>query len=314
MTQPGQKVRKLSLRWLWWVVLAIMVLLTALYGGASWYLANQVTLAERKALEASPADFGLAFQDVEFPSRRGDVQLKGWYVPARDTAQDTVIMVHGINSNRADVTIGLVEIAGDLSQRGFNVLMIDLRGHGESGGTQVSGGYYEREDVLGAFDFLLVRGVPSERIGLLGYSLGAAVSLLAAVEEPRIHAVVADSPFADISDLIVGETRKRTDAPAWMVPSLVPGMEVAARAFYGIDMGALVPVKVVPKLDYPVLLVHGTADQRILPSHSVQLKAASRNPDTQLWLVDGVEHVKAYRSAPKEYIDRVAGYFQKRLG
>lgn len=300
------------LRWLRWILPALLALAVALYGTASWYMAYQVTLAERKAPEAAPGDFGLSFEEVSFAPRGGDISLKGWYISA-GKGQATIIVSHGINSNRADTGIGLLEIARDLGQRGFNVLLFDLRGHGESGGTQVSGGYFERLDVLGAFDFLLGRGVPADKIGVMGFSMGGAIVLLAAGEEPRIQAVAADSAFADVADLIVEETKKRTDAPDWLVPALVPGMTTAARLVYGINMKALAPIRVVARLDYPVLLIHGTADTRISPSHAERMKQASPYQETELWLVEGAEHVKAYRTSPQEYIERVAGYYEERL-
>jgi len=300
------------LRWLRWIAPALLALVLVLYGVVSWYMAYQVTVAERNALEAAPGDLGLSFEDVEFAPRGGEVALKGWYIPSGD-AKATIIICHGINSNRADTSIGLLEIARDLGQRGFNVLLFDLRGHGESGGAQMSGGYFERLDVLGAFDFLLERGVPPDKIGIQGFSMGGGVVLLAAGEEPRIRAVVADSAFAGIEDLIVEETRKRTDAPGWLVPALVPGMQVATRLVYGIDIGAIKPARAVTGLEYPILLIHGTNDTRILSSHSERMKQASPHQETQLWLVEGAEHVQAYRTSPQEYVERVAAYFEGRL-
>ena len=55
--------------------------------------------------------------------------------------------------------------------------------------------------------------------------------LLAAGEEPRIRAVMADSPFSDVADLLVEEVKRRTDAPGWAVPVLVPGITLAADLF-----------------------------------------------------------------------------------
>ena len=298
--------------WLRWLVPILAVLLVVMYGTVSWYLAYQVTVAERKELEAAPEDFGLDYELVEFQSRLDDVTLTGWYMPVSNP-RATIIISHGINGNRADTGIGLLEIARDMGERGFNTLLFDLRGHGESGGTQVSGGYFERYDVLGAFDFLLDRGVPPDKIGLQGYSMGGGIVLLAAGVEPRIRAVVADSPFSDVADLLVEEVKRRTDAPGWAVPLLVPGITLAADLFYGIDLGVLTPINVVEGLDYPVLLIHGTADDRIPAYHSQRMVEASGHPGTELWLLEGVEHVKSYRAVPEEYIDRVAAYFEERF-
>ena len=69
----------------------------------------------------------------------------------------------------------------------------DLRARGESGGNRSSEGDREQWDLLGAIDYVKARGIPVERIGLLGFSLAAGVAILVAAQEPRIPAIVSDS-------------------------------------------------------------------------------------------------------------------------
>ena len=86
--------------------------------------------------------------------------------------------------------------------RRFSVLLFDLRARGESGGNRSSKGDREQWDLLGAIDYVEARGIPVEHIGLLGFSLGAGVAILAAAQEPRIPAIVSDSGFTDyVSDI-----------------------------------------------------------------------------------------------------------------
>ena len=82
----------------------------------------------------------------------------------------------------------------------------------------MSGGYFEQQDLLGAFDFLVQRGIPPERIGVIGFSMGASTSILGVAEEPAIRAVVVDSPYANASELIAQETARKTVFPQWIVP------------------------------------------------------------------------------------------------
>lgn len=294
--------------------ITLLAVLLVVYGGASWYMASQVTIAERNPLEALPDSLGLVSEDVDFTPRGNvhDITLRGWLISVPESL-GTVIIVHGVDSNRADPEVGYLEIAGDLAERGFSSLLFDLRGHGESDGDQVSGGFFEQEDFLGAFDFLVERGIPTEQIGGLGVSLGGAVALLAAAKEPRLQALVADSTFADLSDLVVAEAKNRTSLPEWLVPGLVPGMNQAANLVYGIDIKKIAPVVAVEKLPYPILLIHGSADDRIEPSHASRLAEASRSTDTVLFVVPGAEHARTYKSSPKEYIVRVADYFEERF-
>ena len=285
-----------------------LVLLAVMYVSISYLMASGVTKAERKALETSPASYGLDFEDVEFSPRNGVLILSGWYIEG-EAGQPTIIFVHGLNSNRE----GNLELASRLVERGFSAMMFDLRGHGSSGGEKTSGGYHERRDVLGAFDYLVGRGVQAEKVGVLGFSMGAAAALLGVAEEPKIRAMIADSSYANVSDLIAQETARETPFPEWMVPVFVPGMDLMAGLFFDIDIGAMVPQDAVSRLNYPILLMHGTADERIPVDSSIRIHLAS-HPDSSLWLVDDVGHTDAFDEHPDEYVERVVAYFESRLG
>ena len=136
---------------------------------------------------------------------------------------------------------------------------------------------------------------------------------MAAAEEKKITAVVTDSAFADIEDLIVQETERRTSLPKWMIPSLVPGMTTATKLFYGIDIDDISPIKAVPKLNFPILLIHPIDDDRIPHSHSVRLKDKSINSNSELWSVSDVPHAAIYENKPKVYLEKLNLYFDNQL-
>ena len=247
---------------------------------------------------------------MEFVSRTGDVNLSGWYIPG-PTVGPMLIFVQGISGTRS--SDNAVDLAARLVDRGFGVLLFDLRAHGSSEGDKISGGFHERLDVLGAFDFLVRRGIPTENIGVLGFSMGAGTAVLAAAEEPAIRALVADSPYAKVTDLIAHETARKTPFPEWIVPIFVPGARLAASLLFDINLGALVPEEAVTRLGYPILVIHGTGDERIDVEHGVRVHMAS-HPESSLWLVTDVDHVDAFLTYPEDYVDRVASYFGARLG
>lgn len=301
----GFLVRRLKLSIL--IVLAIF----ALYASGSWYIASQATNAERELPTRTPASVGLKYENVDFISREDIVPLKGWYIQP-ENPKGVVIIVHGLDANRVDEDIGLLPLAKRLHDRGIAVLLFDLRGHGESGKGKLSGGQFEQRDLLGAFDWLVNRGTPPQRIGLLGFSLGGAISLLSAGQEPRLQAVVADSAFADLSDLMSKEVAKRLSIPTWLSRSFNPGVTVAARTVYGIKLRDISPERAVASLQYPVLLIHSEADARIPYEHAVRLKSASPNKETVLWSVNRVKHAETFVNFPDEYVERVTGYFESR--
>ena len=292
-----------------WAISVSIVLVVIAYVGISYLIATGITKAERKEQEDHPSTHGLSFEEVEFVSREEDVNLKGWYLPGKDE-MPTLIFVHGIGSVRTGDNS--MELAARLISLGYNVLLFDLRAHGTSGGDKVSGGVNEQQDVLGAFDYLVGRGVSSDTIGVLGFSMGAATALLSVVQEPEIQALVADSPYADVSDLIAQETVRKTPFPGWLVPAFIPTAKLMADKLYGIDVSTLVPEQTVTEISYPILVIHGTEDTRIPFDHGVRVHEAS-NPESKIWLVPEVGHVDAFLTHPDEYVERVDDYFKARL-
>ena len=147
---------------------AVLLIVIGIYLIISYLIASGVTKADRKAQEDDPSNYGLIVEDVEFQSRKPDVRLSGWWLPG-DAARPSIIFVHGIGSVRSGDRA--VDLASRLVAQGYNVLMFDLRGHGSSGGDQVSGGYFEQWDVLGAFDYLM------DRVGEKIHEFGAGTGI-----------------------------------------------------------------------------------------------------------------------------------------
>ena len=131
------------------------------------------------------------------------------------------------------------------------------------GGGEVNGGILERRDLRGAIDFLKSVGMSESAIGVYGSSMGAGMVLLTLPGEPGIRAAVLESPYASACDLIAIEIARRTILPEWFAPVFIPGATFMARMLYDIDVGALTPKRSAAELDYPVLVIHGTADTRV---------------------------------------------------
>ncbi len=303
---------------------AALGLLVAVYLIIGWMMVSAAVVAERESVEANPGDYGMNFVDVGFMPRmieeRADdepITLRGWWIPAaRDEAGEpsAIIVVHGLDSNRAREPEAYMPFVRDLRDEGFSLLLFDLRAHGQSGGEITSAGYYERYDVLGAMDTATSRfGVPPERIGVLGWSLGGVAALLAATEEPRLQALVIDSAFANINDLFAAEVADRTPLPAWSVGALRPGMEVVARVRYGIRLSDLKPEEFVDQLDFPILFTHSEDDDRIPIEHSERIADAATHAQSELIRFPGDGHSRAFEAHPEAFLQAVAEYFKGRF-
>src|SRR5258706_14921810 len=160
------------------------LMLAAFFSFGTWLVALNAgasRLMRRRAPDPvdTPRNYGFDSDEVKFTSR-DHVRLTGWWIPA-DNAVGTIVMCPGQEGSMDGDTRQMVP----LHDSGFNVLMFDFRAHGRSEGEVVSMGMYEKEDLLGALDFLMEHyGV--EKDGGLGFSMGAAVALVAAAHADRI--------------------------------------------------------------------------------------------------------------------------------
>lgn len=228
----------------------------------------------------NPGQYGLEYEEVRYAAREDGLQIAAWYIPSQEN-QDAIILVHGRDNSRTNGFVDhFVPFAQVLHEAGFSVLMIDLRGHGESGDARYTFGINERRDVLGGVDWLEARGYQPGRIGVLGYSLGAASVIGAAAEEQDIGAIWIDSSFADINPVIEG---------AWEVDSGLPQVFLVPtkwmiRLMYGYDISASRPVDEIGEIaPRPIFIAHCQGDRMIPISHMDQLIAAAQNAQT--WVI-----------------------------
>jgi len=290
------------------VVGALLAGLVVLYLIVSAYVTSIALSARRTPVTGTPAELGLQYEAVTFPSDVDRIPIEGWLLPA--PGDRVVIMLHGLDGNRWIRPDGSPHLSQFLVDAGYNVLLFDFRGHGQSGTGPLGLGWYERRDVRGAVNFLESRGFQPGHIAIHGGSYGAATALLSTAAIPEVAAVVADSPFADARDLLNREIRRRTGLPE----IFGPGVTLFGSVEYGLDLNAIPPLRAVPSITpRPILLIHGTADQRIPYEHSERLLAASAPGTAELWLVEGAGHTRAFYQYTDQYVARVIQFFDQQL-
>lgn len=121
-------------------------------------------------------------------------------------------------------------------------------------------------------------------------------------------------PFADFERVAVDRVAQRIPVPPGFGHVLATPMVwsgfLYARIKYGVDFWEASPEAVVARVKTPVLLIHGTDDTNIYPSHSQAL--TTRNPAmVTLWLVPGARHTGAFGASPQEFSRRVIGWFEE---
>ena len=253
----------------------------------------------------TPTTLGLAYEVANFLSLDG-TELKGWFIPGRSGA--SIVLAHGYGGEKS----ALLPIARFLNEEGgFSVLLFDFRASGESGGDTFTAGYYEREDLVGAVQYLRGRrDGRSERIGVWGISMGASVAILGAAMTDAIDAVVADSPFQSLSTLLSHSFERIFGLPRF------PFQPIAVRLA---ELRSELPIDAVTSIDEigkisprPLMIIHGAEDALIPVSESQDLYRAAGEPK-ELWVVAGAGHGQAHRLRTGEYEERVTAFFSDHL-
>ena len=288
----------------------VVVLVLLAYPGVSLIVAERLTKPYRRALSSSPAVFDLDYEDVTFPSAVDGIDLRGWFLPVAGSDR-VVVIVHGRNSNRTGDDGQLVPHAAALVDRGYNVLLFDFRAHGESGGERYTLGAAEQRDVLGAVTFLEARGFGPDRTGFWAHSMGAATVLLAAAAlDAEARAIVADSSFARLGDLLGEELPRASGLPGLFNPPIL----FFARELFGVDTTIVNPVDAVSGLPPDSLfLIHAEADGLIPVDHARRIAAAAGPAVHDLWIFPGGRHDRVSAAAPDRYRERVLAFFDEKL-
>ncbi len=228
--EPNERKRRIGCKTLWIIGIPV-VLLAMVYVGISLFTAERLTRPTNHRLMVDPREISNDVRSWSTQTADG-LTLRGWYLPTEER-RHLIVLVHGMWSS-------WLEMAGlgrDLHRRGFDVLLFDLRGHGESDPSRLYLGRRERADLRAVMDWAESFGFSDDRIGWLGYSMGGSTLLMEAARNPGIQVAVIDSPYADLPKLLETQLSKHSGLPRWFNP----GILLAARVIYGVRNRRLDP-------------------------------------------------------------------------
>ena len=290
------------------LILAILYILISIY----------ITSLAYKTIinhpEISPKDYGLQYEEVEFQSSdNSGLTLRGWWIA--NESKNTIIYLHGIDSNRAGHTSeqtvppGL-EVLKHMHTMGYSIFTFDLRGHGVSDTAKVGLGVKEIADIKGAINYLeSTKNV--EKVALYGISYGAVLAILAGNVDDNVKGIYIDSPYNMITDLITGEIPRRTPIPGFIAGFLSQGIVWSSILLEGINLDEIRPYESIKDLKYPVLMVHCKDDKRIPIYHSDQINE-NAPLDTLYHKFENCDgHGKAYESNKTYYLGFAKTYFNR---
>jgi len=275
----------------------VVAVLLVLYIALSYQLYRRAFVPDRPVplddFTFTPFEFQADYEEIELVTADG-VNFGAWHFRQPGSPQ-TVIVSGGHKGQRQ----GSLGIAAALWRKGFNVVLYSYRGMPGSDRAPITFGIKEVLELQAVIAFARKR-ISNARIGLLGYSMGAVVSLLGAAGEPGVEALVLDSPFSDLRTLMIENVRRASKLPGspfvWLA-----GVTFWLRTRSWISECS--PRDVLSSLEPRPLSVN----------HSRRLYDAYRGP-REIWIVQGAPHTGAYFADRSLYVERVAGFFARHLG
>ena len=252
----------------------------------------------------TPFEFQADSEEAELVTADG-VNFGAWHF--RQPGSPQTVIVSGGHKGQRTNSLG---ISAALWRKGFNVILYSYRGMPGSDRAPITFGIKEVLELQAVIAFARKR-IPHARIGLIGYSMGAVVSLLGAAGEPGVEALVLDSPFSDLRTLLAENVRREAKVPGapfvWLA-----GLMLRLRS--GSRLSECSPQAVLSSLEpRPLFFIHGGADDITSVNHSRRLYDAYRGP-REIWIVQGAPHTGAYFADRPLYVERVAGFFARHLG
>ena len=193
-------------------------------------------------------------------------------------------------------------------ENGHNVLLVDQRAHGKSGGHVISFGVKERRDVLSWIDFVKSRFGDDVKIVLEGISMGAATVLMASnFDMPNVKAIFADCPYSSPKEIILKVSRSMGLPDFLAIPLLSFGA-----LFYGhFNWNSASAVESVKETKIPILIIHGRADRYVPIEMSRRIKDA--NPNIRLEEFDDAAHGMSYMVDMERYKHTVKAFMNENL-
>ncbi|MGI9049625.1 MAG: alpha/beta hydrolase, partial [Rubrobacteraceae bacterium] len=223
------------------------------------------------------------FHEVSFRTEDG-VDLSAWWIPS-EGASRAAVLVHGQASSKSGRHV--IETALVYASAGYGVLMLDLRGHGESGWARRTLGLKEVRDVRAALGWLGKVGLDPDQIVLHGWSAGAA-TVLRAAPGTGVAAVVEESGYADLPPLLRAQLPEQSGLPAFFNP----GVMLASKLFLRADPWSIRPeieARELYRKNVPLFVIHSEGDQVVPVEHADRIVSA--HPGARFWKLNRYAHV-----------------------
>jgi pimeloyl-ACP methyl ester carboxylesterase len=332
---PSTERRTRATRWVSFAFAAVLVALVTYFGYVGYEGSRQLTDPPAPTADCrTPATLGWAYEAINYDAatdaelaaeadpkacaRQGapagdavGIGLAGWYIPAGSgagPAAPTVVMTHGWGSNKSAM-LDRAAVLHDV----YNLLLLDLRNHGQSAEAPTTQGVREANDLRAMIDWLQASKAP-DLIAVLGVSMGGVTALAEAAGDSRVDAIVIESVHATLAEA----AQARLERAGY--PLALPGswaILLGSLVRTGEDVSSADPIETISRLnDRPVLLIHAGGDTSLGADDADQLAAAAieAGSPAELHVCADAGHAQSDQTCPEEYAAWVLGFLQRVLG
>ncbi|MDF3818745.1 alpha/beta hydrolase [Leptospira sp. 96542] len=291
-----------SLKKIFFTIFGILLLglLSAAYYFSSLVLYPNVRCSkEHHVFCETPGELGLPYEVVSFPTEDG-LNLEAYYIQHNKTNK-SILLVHGHGGQKNE---GL-RFAKSLYGAGYNLLLLSLR---RNHGGFASMGYHEQKDVKAALEFLESKGQTS--IGIFGFSMGSATSIIAMDKNKNIKAGLFSSGYGSALDVLVESAQRDFGIPYY---PLIPLVKLFINVRGDLDIESVRPIDSIGNISpRPIAIFHCDADDYVDHHHALDLFAKAKEPKS-IWSPACTRHERIWNVYPKESETRAVEFFSKNL-
>ena len=232
----------------------------------------------------------------------GNLKLHAYKI--KNNSNIWTIVVHGYMGEGKV----MYESVKEFYNRGYNVLVVDLRGHGKSEGKYIAMGWQDRLDIIQWIDYLINEN-NQIKIILYGVSMGAATVMMTTGEKlpKQVKLAIEDCGYTSIWDEFKAQLKKVFKLPAFPILN-VANIVCRIKAGYSLKDGS--SVEQLKKSVTPTLFIHGNQDN-FVPFNMLEILYKEANCEKQKLIVDDATHARSSSVNPVLYWNTIDSFIEK---
>lgn len=238
------------------------------------------------------------------------VKLVGHYFERKKNAP-IIIFFHGLWSDSYVCGVPIYRIT---EEHEWNLLLVSMRAHGESGGNISTLGVLERYDCCDWANWVASEFGEQVPIYLMGISMGGAIALMSSdLGLPKsVCGIIDDAGFTSPLEMIRVNSEDKLYHNGILISLFAQFVNTGARIFGGFNLENANSCNAVSKTNVPILIIHGDKDNQAPLSMAYKIYDSCQG-EKDLYIVSGATHKECYRTNPEKYEKIVSEFIEKNL-